>query len=143
MHPWSRTAGRPREVPARSGLERVYVFSVAQTFQSDIPDCRIAGLSACFDSAFGPTKVYWSKSADRNVGDTADRNVCATKARDAKLGRAGCVAKGFAPSAAGRALCRDVSRSGEGAVSGCNPGDGAVSEITRADAPLFYDASAL
>jgi hypothetical protein len=45
-----------REVPARSGLGRVYVFSVAQTFLSDIPVCRIAGLSACFDSAFALTK---------------------------------------------------------------------------------------
>jgi len=32
-----------REVPARSGLGRVYVFSVAQTFLSDIPVCVSQG----------------------------------------------------------------------------------------------------
>ena len=55
------------------------MFNVAQTFLSDRNVCGIAALSACFDSAFALRKVYWSKSADRNVGDTADRNVCATR----------------------------------------------------------------
>ena len=44
---------------------------------ADIPVCRIAGLSACIASAFYEAEA-WSKPADKNVGDTADRNVCAT-----------------------------------------------------------------
>jgi len=56
-----KTKIQARDVPARSGLGRVYVFSLAQTFLSDIPVCRIAGLSACFDSAFALTRVILVK----------------------------------------------------------------------------------
>jgi hypothetical protein len=52
------------------------VFSVAQTFLSAVSH----GFPACMGSALATTKLTLVKSADRNVGDTADRNVCATKA---------------------------------------------------------------
>ena len=38
-----KTKIQARDVPARSGLGRVYVFSVAQTFLSDIPVCVSQG----------------------------------------------------------------------------------------------------
>jgi hypothetical protein len=95
-----------REVPARSGLGRVYVFSVAQTFLSDIPVCRIAGLSACFDSAFALTKgilVKVCRQECRRHGMSALQTFLTLSS----YGRV-CIAKGFAPSAA----IRDVPRSG-------------------------------
>jgi hypothetical protein len=51
---------------------------------ADIPVCRIAGFQACNRFGFPHEAGNWSEPADRNVGDTADRNVCATNARDAE-----------------------------------------------------------
>jgi hypothetical protein len=52
-------------------------FSVAQTFLAAVSQ----GFPACVGPALATTKLTLVKPADRNVGDTADRNVCATKAR--------------------------------------------------------------
>ena len=60
---------------------------------ANIPVRRIAGFQACNRFGFHHEAGNWSEPADRNVGDTADRNVCVTNLRDAKLVRASCVAK--------------------------------------------------
>jgi hypothetical protein len=67
---WSRSA----EPHSRSGWGRVYVFSVAQTFLSAVSQ----GFQACNRFVFPHEARDWSEPADKNVGDTADRNVCAT-----------------------------------------------------------------
>jgi hypothetical protein len=45
---------------------------------ADIPVWRIAGFLACPRRAFLPAGSDWSNLADKNVGDTADRNICST-----------------------------------------------------------------
>ena len=61
--------------------------TLAARRSADIPVCRIAGLSSLPRSAFVAVAADCSKLADRNVGDTADKNVCATyRARNSRAG---------------------------------------------------------